>query len=135
MEELDFPADRKKYDAFDFRATEINPEACKIIKLCIFNNVLEELAERCFHDKYLEMALKTASPDVVSNGNRLEILAFVFKKYAEGYLKNKEQRKKYLNECCERIKKKWPDCNFDTASPGTEIQNKIWDDKRKKFKK
>ena len=123
VKETDFPTEKMNGIDETFR---LNNAIYSAVKRCLYGSV---------DIKYLRTALLTCCPEAIANGNRLEILAFLFRKFAEGYINDEGQRKEYLTVCQRQFEKIKSGYNFNHAAPNREIQGEIWSETEKKFKK
>ena len=97
-----------------------------------FEKVSHSLFESVNYDD-LKKALQQANPYAIGNGNRVDILYFVFKMYSTNYVAPSRQED-YIKTVQEEIHKLKPDFNFSTL-PHKDVQEEIWDFNKKDFKK
>ena len=92
---------------------------------------------RCLFDSVnyddFKKALQQANPNAIGNGNRVDILYFVFKMYSTNYVAPSRQED-YIKTVQEETHKLKPDFKFSTL-PHKDVQEEIWDFNKKDFKK
>lgn len=104
---------------------KLNEGIMNAIKRCLYKNASTD---------HVRMALIKCCPDKIANGNRLDIIGWMFKQFAGGYIYDSERQKEYINICVERFRGLSDGFNFRHASPKKTIQEKIWDKNTNKFK-
>lgn len=97
-----------------------------IVERCLFKDVDED---------HLRNALQQANPHAIANGNRLDILYFVYKKYGthDDYVAHGMQND-YIQKVQDEFHRINPDYDFRTL-PHKDIQDEIWDSNKNDFKK
>ena len=107
------------------RDFKLNDVIYNAIKKCLYKNVSKKL---------VRTALIKCRPDLIANGNRLDIIGWMFKKFAGGYIYDSERRKEYINICDKLFRNINDGFNIKTTSPHKHEQEKIWDENTNKFK-
>lgn len=106
----------------------------KEVKACVFESVLKNESDDNKYDNtlYFTRALEQGKPEAISSGVRLEVLQFIFLKFAEYFVENKEEYLKRVEEDFYKLK---PTFDFsDHNKLSTEIRNKIWNEEEKAFR-
>lgn len=106
----------------------------KEVQACVFESVLKNKSDENKYDNtlYFKRALEQGKPEAISSGVRLEVLQFIFLKFAENYV---EDKKEYLKRVEEGFYKLNPKFDFsDHNKIFTEIRNKIWDEEKEAFR-
>lgn len=111
-----------------------NTITIKEVKACVFKAVLQNRNDNLKYDNtlYFTRAIEQAKPEAISSGVRLEVLQFIFLKFAEHFVENKDEYLKSVKEGFYKLKP-----TFDFSDPNkcpTEIRNMIWDEDEKNFK-
>lgn len=131
--QLDRQEDREVKDS-DFQDKDFEG----IDKTFKLNKGIMNAIERCLYKEvtmdHVRKALEQCRPDLIANGNRLDIIGWMFKRFAGGYIYDSERQKEYINICVERFRGLSDGFNFRNASPQKTIQEKIWDKNTNKFK-
>lgn len=106
----------------------------KEVKACVFESVLKNENDDNKYDNtlYFTRALEQGKPEAISSGVRLEVLQFIFLKFAEYFVENKDEYLKRVEEDFYKLK---PTFDFsDHNKLSTEIRNKIWNEEEKAFR-
>ena len=98
-----------------------------------FDNVSCSLFEAVNYED-LKKALLQANPYAIANGNRLDIIYYVFKMYGRAYVAD-STREEYLKTVQDGIRKINPDFDFSKSYPNKDLQDEIWDFGKGDFKK
>ena len=123
VKDSDFP--NEDFEGIGYKNFKLNKGIMNAIEKCLYKNVLA---------KHVIRALLTARPDLIANGNRLDIIGWMFKRFAGGYIDDNERQKEYINICDKLFRNIDEGFNIETAAPDKPTQEKIWDENANKFK-
>ena len=114
----------KDFEGID-KTFKLNEGIMNAIKRCLYKNVTKN---------HVRKALLTGRPDLIANGNRAEIIAWMFTQFAGGYIQDDKLRDEYLKKCRDCYRNIKPKRNFNKEGTTSDIQKEIWCKETNKFK-